>query len=61
MSLYILRCIFNSCSNLLWERVQGGQVQKPPCDEMSPNPVLVFNTDKPAVLISVPMNLLNLR
>ena len=45
----------------LWERVQGGQVQKLPCDDTSTNPVLVFNINRPTVLMTVPLNLLNLR
>jgi len=45
----------------LWETVEGGQVQKPPCDDMSTNPVLVFDTDKPTMLVTVPLNLMTLR
>ena len=30
---------------------------KPPCDYVSTNPVLVFNTDRPTVLVTVPLNL----
>ena len=36
-------------------------MQKLPCDATSTNPVLVFNTNRPTVLMTVPLNLLNLR
>ncbi|XP_065917652.1 reelin-like [Dysidea avara] len=47
-------------SNHLWERVLGGQVQKPPC-EASTNPILVFDTSQPTELITLPLNLTSMR
>ena len=39
----------------------GGKIQKPPCDEISTNPLLVFNTNNPTTLLTVPLNLMTLR
>ena len=45
----------------LWERVVGGQIQKPPCDEVSTDLLLVFNINKPTTLLTVPLNLTTVR
>ena len=56
MSLHVI--IF---SYLLWERVVGGQVQGSLCDDASVNPVLLFNTDGATELITMPLNLTDIR
>ena len=47
-------------SYLLWERVVGGQVQGPPCSTAA-NPILSFITDVMTELVTVPLNLTNVR
>ena len=64
-ALYTLGCVMSylsycSCSYLLWERFIGGQVQGPPCSTAT-NPVLSFNTDVMTELVTVPLNLTNVR
>ena len=56
-----LTLLFCHFSGYLWERVVGGQIQKPPCDEVSTNPLLVFSTNKPTTLLTVPLNLTTVR
>ena len=52
---YLLR------SYLLWERVVGGQVQGSLCDDLTTNPVLLFNMDGPNELVTMPLNLTDIR
>ena len=48
-------------SYALWERVVGGQVQGSLCDDVTPNPVLLFNTDGANELVTMPLNLTDIR
>ena len=47
-------------SYFLWERVVGGQVQGSLCD-VSTNPVLLFATDGATELVTMPLNLTDVR
>ena len=48
------------CSYILWERVTGGQVQGSLCSTTT-NPILLFNTDVTTELVTVPLNLTDVR
>jgi len=48
------------CSYLLWERVIGGQVQGSPCSTTT-NSIFLFNTDVNTELVTVPLNLTDVR
>lgn len=47
-------------SYLLWEKVVGGRVQGSLCDA-STNPVLLFNTYGATELVTMPLNLTEIR
>lgn len=47
-------------SYFLWERVVGGQVQGSLCD-VSTNPVLLFTMDGATELVTMPLNLTDVR
>ncbi|XP_065903815.1 reelin-like [Dysidea avara] len=49
-----------SYSYLLWEKVIGGQVQGSLCSTAA-NPILLFNTDVTTELVTVPLNLTDVR
>ena len=48
-------------SGRFWEKITGGQVQRGPCDDESTNPSLVFDGSAYSELVTLPLNLTNMR